>query len=88
MNLCSNCAVAKDKQKVVTTESTHTHISKVNERVYVDMSTIKKPKHKGSEVGVVSNGNWRLIIDEFTKLKFSEFVQTKDGMVKHACEKF
>ena len=85
---CGDCAVTKAKHKAVTKESTQMPSSEVNGRVHVDISTIKEPKQKGSEVSVPSKGNWRLIVDKFTKLKFSEFVQTKDGMVKPAYEQF
>ena len=35
----------------------------------------------------VTKSNWRLMVDEYTQMKFSDFYETKDGMVDPTCKK-
>jgi hypothetical protein len=51
-------------------------------QIYLDITPIKKTK-KGPKV---YKGNWRIMVDERTQLKFSDFFNTKNGMVEETCE--
>jgi hypothetical protein len=48
----------------------------------LDIATIKEIKDGPK----VSKKNWRIMVDERTGLKFSDFYDTKDGMVEPTCE--
>ena len=85
MKPCVSCAIAKAKQKNVPKLSKHEPSKQVNGRVYLDISTVKKPK----DVKVtLTKPNWRLIVDEKTRMKINDFYETKNGMVEPTCEKF
>ena len=82
---CEYCATAKAKQKSVPKLTVpDTAVTKPNERVSLDISTIKAPK---AENVSITQPNWRVIVDEYTEMKFSDFYSTKDGMVEPTCEK-
>ena len=90
---CESCAEAKAKMKNLPTRvQTVTTVvrprvipARPNDLVSLDISTIRAPK--GVNV-TVTKPNWRLIIDQRTQMKFSEFFATKDGMIEPTCEKF
>jgi hypothetical protein len=48
----------------------------------LDIATIKKTK-KGPKV---YKGNWRIMVDKRTQLKFSDFFDTKNRMLEETCE--
>ena len=58
-----------------------------NELVFLDVFTIKKPQSY-NEVKKINKPVWRLIVDDYSGLAFSEFYYTKDGMVEPTCEQF
>ena len=78
---CESCQVAKAKQKAVPKDSEHTPSKTPGERLYLDISSVKKPK----EVKHVGKTNWYMIVDEATHLKSSNFYETKNGMVEPTC---
>jgi hypothetical protein len=82
MQPCEACTIAKAKQKNVPKESEHVKAIDGERRIFLDISTIKKVKNGPS----VTKPNWRIMVDEKSSLKFSEFFQTKDGMVEPTCE--
>ena len=59
----------------------------VNGQVYLDISTVKKPKNL-NELKRVTQPNWQIIVDEYTGLKITDFFQTKKGMIEPTFEKF
>ena len=93
LNPCEVCAEAKAKmknlptrvQKVVKVVRPRVIPENPNDLINLDISTIKAPK--GVNV-TVTKPNWRLIIDQRTQMKFSEFFATKDGMIEPTCENF
>jgi phosphopentomutase len=56
--------------------------TKNESRIYLYIATIKKTKNGPK----VYKGNWRIMVDETTQLKFSDFFDTKNGMVEETCE--
>jgi hypothetical protein len=83
MKACEGCAVAKAKQKNVPKESHETAIaSKEERRMFLDVSTVKKMKDGPN----VTKPNWLIIVDQRSALKFTQFCQTKDGMVEPTCQ--
>jgi hypothetical protein len=82
MDVCNACSVAKARQKNVTKAAVQS--DKPNERVFLDLARIEQPL-AGPKV---LRQYWRIIVDEFTQLKFSEFYESKDGMVEPTCMLF
>jgi hypothetical protein len=52
------------------------------DRIFLDISTIKNKDDKR-----VYKSNWRIMVDEHTELKISDFFDTKSGMVEPTCAK-
>ena len=86
MKPCESCARAKAKQRNVPKLSNHQPSNEVNGRVFLDLSVIKRPKEM-DDISI-TKGNWCLIVDEATGMKFSSFHETKNGMIEPVCEKF
>jgi hypothetical protein len=76
------CTNAKAQQKSVPQESEHVPSTVPNERVFLDQAWITKPD---KSVPMASTNVWRIIADEATQLKFSDFFSTKNGMVEPTC---
>ena len=82
---CEHCAKAKAKQKNVTKRSdSAAKAEKPGERVYLDLSKVTVAGEKG-EVEL-NKKYWKIIVNEKTGKKWSEFSETKNGMVEPTCE--
>ena len=77
---CDACTEAKAKQKNLHTKMPEEvkKADKPNGQVYLNITTIKKHK----KFPAPTNPNWRMLVDEATKMKFLHFFKTKDAMVK------
>jgi hypothetical protein len=82
LGVCEPCTEAKAKQKNLPRHPDAPPSTKDENRVYLDIATIKKTK-KGPKV---YKGNWRIMVDEQTQLKCSDIFDTKNGMVEDTCE--
>jgi hypothetical protein len=82
LGVCEPCTEAKAKQKNLPRHPDTPPSTKDESHIYLDIATIKKTKN-GLEV---YKGNWRIMADERTQLKFSDFFDTKNGMVEETCE--
>jgi hypothetical protein len=82
LGVCEPCTEAKAKQKNLPRHPDAAPSTKDENRVYLDIATIKKTK-KGPKV---YKGNWRIMVDERIQLNFSDFFDTKNGMVEDTCE--
>ena len=80
MPVCVACAEAKAKQKNVPKSSEHKPATEVNERIFLDISTVKAPDGE-----TLTKKNWRIMVDKRTNLKFLDFFDTKNGMVEPTC---
>ena len=80
-----SCATGKAKQKKMPQKSPHITATGSNERIFLDILTIKKPK--GDERNKTTKKNWRIIVDEFSGMKFSDFYETKNRIIKPTCER-
>jgi hypothetical protein len=81
---CDSCAAGKAKQKNVSKNSDHQPATMTNERIFLDIATLKSPPEGPN----VTKPNWRIMVDERTQLKFSDFFETKNGMIEPTCEQF
>jgi hypothetical protein len=77
------CTEAKAKQKNLPRHPDTPPSTKDENRIYLDIATIKKTK-KGPKI--YKGSNWRIMVDERTQLKVSDFFDTKNGMVEETCE--
>ena len=84
MKPCENCAIAKAKQKNVVQESLHVPTAASERRIFLDLARVRK-KDEETDKELVKPF-WRIVVDERTNLKFTEFFATKDGMVEPTCE--
>jgi hypothetical protein len=81
---CDSCAAGKAKQKNVSNNSDHITAKKNNKRIFLDIATLRSPPEGPN----VTKPNWRIMVDERTQLKFSDFFETKNGMIEPTCEQF
>jgi hypothetical protein len=81
---CESCATAKAKQKNVPKDSEHEKATKGENRIFLDIATVKKAK----DGPPVTKPNWRIMVDERTGMKFSDFYAAKIGMVEPTCEQW
>ena len=77
---CEACLTAKAKKESVNYRQ-HQRSMIPNERIYLDLSRLIKA---GSNA--IYKPNWRLIVDERTGMKFTEFFTNKSSMVEPTCE--
>jgi hypothetical protein len=82
LGVCEPCTETKAKHKNLPRYLDTPPFTKDESRIYLDIATIKKTK-KGPKV---YKDNWRIMVDERTQLKFSDFFDTKNGMVEETCE--
>ena len=69
---CEDCLTAKAKKKGVSKNSEHVPSDEVNGRIFLDLSSIKMPKDC-PEVKKIYKPHWRMMVDEMTGLKFTDF---------------
>ena len=79
MQTCKSCATGKANQKSLTQISDHNLATKSNERIFLDIPTIKEPK--GDKKVTVTRMNWLIMVDNYSGMKISSFHDTKNGMV-------
>ena len=84
MKPCDSCAAGKAKQKNICKESDHQPAKNSNERIFLEIATLKSMPNGPT----VTKPNWRIMVDERTQLKFSNFLDTKNGMIEPTCEQF
>ena len=83
LHKCESYYTLKAKQKAVPKQSNYAPATKLGERLYLNLSKIKKLEGVKS----VGKANWLMIVVELTGLKFSTFYQTKNGIIKPTCAK-
>jgi len=81
---CESCAAGKAKQKNVPKISEGKPAEDGKSRIFLDIATVKSKEGKPK----ATKPNWRIMVDERTQLKFSNFYPTKNGMVEPTCEQF
>ena len=85
---CEACAVGKARQRNVEKRSKHIIAKEAGERIFLDIASIKE----NNEFFEVEDGKptskpyWRILVDERTQLKFSDFFCSKKEMIEPTCE--
>ena len=90
---CGACAGAKTKQMSLPTRTETMSVVvrpknvtvKANGRIYMDLLSMRAPKLIKVEV---TKPHWLVMVDEKTRMKWSEFHVKKDDIVEPTCEKF
>jgi len=86
-SICEACTEGKARQKDIVSRnqlSEKHHDETCNQRIYLDISSVQNTEFM--EFEIVRKPYWRIIVDERTGMKFSDFFQTKNGMVEPTCE--
>jgi hypothetical protein len=78
---CEACAAGKAKQKNVPIESKHKPATKGENRIFIDIAMDKRTKESPN----MTKPNWCIMVDERTGMKFSDFYETKNGMIELTC---
>jgi hypothetical protein len=50
-------------------------------RIFLDLASVKTPKGAPR----IAKRNWRIMVDERTGMKFSDFSAMKEGMIEPTC---
>jgi hypothetical protein len=74
MQPCEACAAGKARQKNLPTNTEHEVAKKGEDRIFLDISTIKTKDGKH-----VYKSNWRIMVDERTELKLTEGKPNDNG---------
>jgi len=82
---CGYCDMAKARQREVPKISGGVPATKPNERMGLDITSVKVPN---DIMATVTEPHWRIIVDELTGMKFSNFYKTKNQMVEQTAERF
>ncbi len=80
MTPCDACAAGKAKQKNLP-KAVEEELKDDLTRVFLDISSVRPAKDQPKPTKPV----WRIMVDEKTQLKFSDFYKTKDEMVEPTC---
>ena len=72
------------EQNNVPKETEHSKAVVGENQIFLDIATVKKQKDGPK----VSNLNWRIMVDERTGMKFSDFYASKTAMVEPTCEQW
>jgi hypothetical protein len=83
---CIHCAIGKGRQKNVNKVSNHIVLNKIGERMFLDLAAVMP--NKDSDVFVESSYKryWRILVDEASQFKISDFFETKNAMIEPTCE--
>ena len=87
MPKCSDCAIGKGKQKSVSKRSNHVVAEKVGERLFLDIAAVFEENNSDASAETTRKGYWRIIVDEASQFKASDFFATKRDMIEPTCEK-
>jgi hypothetical protein len=82
MGTCLACTIGKAKQKNVKKKIEGIKRKEPGGRMYLDSSTVKDKKGEPN----ITKINWRIMVDESTNLKISQFYAKKDGICEPTCE--
>ena len=82
---CDGCTKGKAKQRNVPKVSDHVKSTESNGRIFLDLSKVVDPNETSKSL---YKKFWRIMVDEKTGMKFSDFFEAKSGMVEPTLEQF
>jgi hypothetical protein len=86
MKPCEACAVGKAQRQSIVKKSNNKIAENIGQRIFIDLTSVKNTEFL--DIEHTPKPYWRIIIDETTQMKFSDFFETKIGMVEPTCEIF
>ena len=87
MKRCEDCAIGKGRQKNVNKASNHIVASKPGERIFLDIAAVFESRDELEYVEPTKKLYWRIMVDEHTQFKISDFFISKKAMIEPTCEK-
>jgi hypothetical protein len=82
--VCESCAEGKARQKNIVVKPGKSPKVLDSGRVYLDISSVRNKDFQ--ELENTTKPYWRIIVDEATQIKFSDFFESKSGMIEPTCE--
>ena len=82
MDTCWACTMAQVEQKYILQFSLHVKSQVPGEMVFLDMSSMQPP----IGVAALPKLHWRILVDECTNFKISQFFHRKDQMAEATCK--
>jgi hypothetical protein len=83
---CEACAVGKAQRQNIVKKSNQKIAENIGQRVFIDLTSVKNTKFLDIEHS--PKPYWSIIVDKTTQMKFSDFFETKIGMVEPICKIF
>jgi len=87
LDRCEDCAIGKGKQKNVIKRSNHIIAEKVGERLFLDLAAVFEERNSDAPADPTKKGYWRILVDEASQFKISDFFSSKRDMIEPTCEK-
>jgi hypothetical protein len=80
--VCKACVEGKAQQKNIIVKAKKGSNSVQSGRIHLFISSVRNHNYEDS----TSKPYWRIIVDERTQMKFSDFFASKNGMVEPTCQ--
>jgi hypothetical protein len=77
---CEACAVGKVQHQNIVKKSNHKIAENIGQHVFINLTSVKNTEFLDIEHS--PKPYWRIIVDETTQMKLSDFFETKIGMVE------
>jgi hypothetical protein len=84
---CIHCAIGKGRQTNAYKVSNHIMSNKIGERMFLDLAAVIPNKDSDAFVESSYKRYWRILVDEASQFKISDFFETKNAMIEPTCEK-
>jgi hypothetical protein len=83
---CKDCAIARGRQMNVKKNTHHVASKKVGERLFLDVAAVMQDKNSDALVDSTSKRYWRIMVNEASQFKISDFFISKHAMIDTTCE--
>jgi len=83
---CIHCAIGKGRQANVEKKSNHVVSNKIGERIFLDVAAVMPDKDSDASVESSYKKYWRIMVDEASQFKISDFFVSKNAMIEPTCE--
>jgi uncharacterized protein YktB (UPF0637 family) len=85
---CEDCAIGKERQKNVNKRSDHKIVGLVGELIFLDLALVQEQKKSDNYMEPTQKQYWRIMVDEKSQFKISNFSNTEKVMIQPTCENF
>jgi hypothetical protein len=84
---CEDCAIGKGCQKNVNKKTDHKVADNVGEQILFDVVSVQEQQESEVNNNSAQKQYWRIMVDEKSQFKISDFFISKKAMIEHTCEK-